>query len=113
MPVVRRRSEPIGRWIKRTLGRDIHTERGVDAVPVRDAAGVGEYVSKIHYEMVRCDLKTGRRKNRTPWQIALDAAETGDSRDIARYTSQLPTVPITSAPCSFSSTEPRTPNSCW
>lgn len=73
------------RWVKRTLGRDIHSERGVDAVPVRDAAGLGEYVSKIHYELVRSDLKQGRRKSRTPWQIALDAAETGDCRDMARW----------------------------
>ena len=85
-----RSSGPGGRtggpsWVKRTLGRDIHSERGVDAVPVRDAAGLGEYVSKIHYELVRSDLKQGRRKSRTPWQIALDAAETGDCRDMARW----------------------------
>ena len=72
-------------WIKRTLSRDIHAERGVDAVVVRDRAGIGEYVSKIHFELVRGDLKDGRRKNRTPWQIALDAAETGDKRDMARW----------------------------
>lgn len=73
------------RWVKRTLGRDIHTERGVDAVPVRDNDGLGEYVSKIHFELVRSDLKQGRRKSRTPWQIALDAADTGDRRDMARW----------------------------
>lgn len=79
-------SDRWARWVKRTLGRDIHTERGVDAVPVRDAAGLGEYVSKIHYELVRSDLKKGRRRSsRTPWQIALDAAETGDCRDMARW----------------------------
>ena len=50
-------SDRWARWVKRTLGRDIHTERGVDAVPVRDAAGLGEYVSKIHFELVRSDLK--------------------------------------------------------
>ena len=73
------------RWVKRTLGRDIHNERGVDAVPVRDTNGLGDYVSKIHFEMVRSDLKRGRRQSRTPWQIALDAADTGDCRDIARW----------------------------
>ena len=73
------------RWVKRNLGRDIHTERGVDAVPVKDNDGLGEYVSKIHYELVRSDLKRGRRENRTPWQIALDAADTGECRDIARW----------------------------
>ena len=78
-------SDRWARWVKRTLGRDIHAERGVDAVPVKNAEGLGSYVSKIHYELVRSDLKTGRRKNRTPWQIALDAADTGDCRDIARW----------------------------
>lgn len=74
------------RWIKRTLKRDVHNERGVDAVPVRDNEGIGEYVSKIHYELVRSDLKHGRRRtNRTPWQIAIDAADTGDCRDMARW----------------------------
>ena len=78
-------SDRWARWIKRTLGRDVHGERGVDAVPVRDTVGIGEYVSKIHYELVRSDLKHGRRQNRTPWQIAIDAAETGDCRDMARW----------------------------
>jgi hypothetical protein len=79
-------SDRWARWVKRTLGRDVHTERGVDAVPVKDSNGLGDYVSKIHYELVRSDLKHGRRRaNRTPWQIALDAAETGDCRDMARW----------------------------
>lgn len=79
-------SDRWARWVKRTLGRDIHTERGVDAVPVRDNDGLGEYVSKIHFELVRSDLKRGRRRSsRTPWQIAIDAADTGDCRDMARW----------------------------
>lgn len=73
------------RWVKRNLGRDIHTQRGVDAIPVKNNTGLGDYVSKIHFELVRSDLKHGRRRNRTPWQIALDAAETGDCRDMARW----------------------------
>ncbi|MGH1492073.1 MAG: hypothetical protein ACRBK7_22240 [Acidimicrobiales bacterium] len=78
-------SDRWSRWIKRTLKRDVHHERGVDAIPVRNTAGIGEYVSKIHFELVRSDLKHGRRQNRTPWQIAIDAADTGDCRDMARW----------------------------
>ena len=56
---------------RKTLGREIHGIYGVDARPVRDINGVGDYVSKIHFEMVRGDLKTHRQNetkggSRTP-----------------------------------------------
>ncbi|MCP4962552.1 MAG: hypothetical protein GY925_25190, partial [Actinomycetia bacterium] len=68
------------------LNREIHYRYGVDAVIIRDDRGVGTYVSKIHLELVRSDLKQTRGgKGRTPWQVGVDAAETGDARDIARW----------------------------
>ncbi len=81
------------RWgdnIQRTLGREIHGIYGVDARPVRDINGVGDYVSKIHFEMVRGDLKIRRQDetkggSRTPWQVGIDGVRTGDAHDIARW----------------------------
>ena len=81
------------RWgdnIQKALGREIHGIYGVDARPVRDINGVGDYVSKIHFEMVRGDLKTRRQDetkggSRTPWQVGIDGVHTGDAHDIARW----------------------------
>lgn len=82
----------MARWaaqVHKRLGRNLHAVHGVDARMVTDAEGVGDYLNKIHFEMVRSDLKTGRRLDetkggsRTPWQVAIDGATTGDARDIA------------------------------
>lgn len=54
-----------GRYIEAELGRQVHELYGVDAVPVRDEAGIGAYVSKIHYELARSDLKIGRDDGRS------------------------------------------------
>jgi hypothetical protein len=61
----------------------VHLVHGVGTIPIIDHAGIGEYVSKIHLELTRQDLKTARGGSRTPWQIAADAAETGDKRTTA------------------------------
>lgn len=76
-----------GRYIEAELGRQVHELYGVDAVPVRDEAGIGAYVSKIHYELARSDLKVGRNdgRSRSPWQVGIDAAETGEKADIRRW----------------------------
>ncbi len=73
--------------IERQLGRTIHEYYGVDAVCVRDDEGLGDYVSKIHFELTRNDLKHSDRdfNSRSPWQVGLDAKTTGDSRDTARW----------------------------
>ena len=70
---------------RQTPRREIHYRYGVDATIVRDDDGIGSYISKIHFELTRSDLKTGRGKSRTPWQIGLDAQETGDAQDTARW----------------------------
>jgi hypothetical protein len=85
--------EAFAHQIKRHLGRQIHEIYGVDLVPVKtegDDGVVARYLGKIQLEMARQDLKTGRRSSsRSPWQIALDAAETGDARDTARWVEYL------------------------
>ncbi|MEM7339783.1 MAG: hypothetical protein AAF467_14105 [Actinomycetota bacterium] len=78
------------RWgtrIARRLGRETHAYYGVKGDPVRDNAGIGAYVSKIHFEMARSDLKHGdvTWDQRSPWQLGLDAARTGEAQDIARW----------------------------
>jgi hypothetical protein len=77
------------RFIGRQLGREVHELYGVDATPIKDQAGIGAYVSKIHYELTRSDLKTGGReganRSRTPWQVGLDGANSGDAQDLARW----------------------------
>ena len=78
------------RWsarIERQLGRSVHDTYGVLALPVRDDDGLGAYVSKIHYELARSDLKQGDVdwNHRSPWQVGLDAARTGDAIDTARW----------------------------
>ena len=68
------------------LDRQVHPEIGVTAVPVRDDQGIGAYVSKIELELVRSDLKTGRRQgSRSHWQIGVNAAQARDGRDIALW----------------------------
>ncbi|MCP4965695.1 MAG: protein rep, partial [bacterium] len=70
------------RYIAHQLNREIHYRYGVDAVIIRDDKGIGTYVSKIHLELVRSDLKQTRgSEGRTPWQVGVDAAESGDARD--------------------------------
>ncbi len=76
-----------GTSIERQLGRTIHEFYGVDAVCVRDDKGLGDYVSKIHFELARNDLKQGDQdfSSRSPWQVGLDAKTTGDAQDTARW----------------------------
>lgn len=76
-----------GASIERQLGRTIHEYYGVDAVCVRDDKGLGDYVSKINFELARNDLKHGDRdfNSRSPWQVALDAKTTGEAQDTARW----------------------------
>lgn len=71
-------------------GRTVHQRYGVDVRPVRDEKGIGEYVSKIEFEMTRSDLKTDRTRasengSRTPWQIAADFLDTGEATDQALW----------------------------
>lgn len=78
------------RWgasIERQLGRTIHEYYGVDAVCVRDDKGLGDYVSKIQFELARNDLKHGDQdfNSRSPWQVGLDAKTTGEAQDTARW----------------------------
>ena len=78
--------------IDRHLGRQVHEIHGVDLVPVKtdsDDGAVARYLGKIQLEMARQDLKTGRGQSRSPWEIALDAARTGDARDTARWVEYL------------------------
>ena len=79
--------------INRHLGRQVHQIHGVDLVPVKTSGDDGvlaRYLGKIQLEMTRQDLKTARSStSRSPWQIGLDAAETGDARDIARWVEYL------------------------
>ena len=68
-----------------------HTDRqalgriGCDVMPISGEAGIAAYLNKIHFEISRGDLKKGRGQSRSAWQIGIDAAETGDTQDIARW----------------------------
>ena len=79
------------RWIHRfssRWGRDVSHEFGLDTVPVKadTAEGVGQYVSKVGYELALADTKIGRSEGqRHPFAIAADAAETGDLADVALF----------------------------
>lgn len=92
-PLAEMRSMLGARWghqISTKLERDIHGVYGVDARTVRDMAGIGDYVSKIHFETVRSDLKVKeqdrqRGGSRTPWQVGLDGVRDGERTDIARW----------------------------
>lgn len=78
--------------INRHLGRQVHQTHGVDLVPVKtssDDGAVARYLGKIQLEMTRQDLKTGRGQSRSPWQIALDAANTNNPQDTARWIEYL------------------------
>ena len=89
--------EAFARQIDRHLGRPVHQIHGVDVVPVRtrnrrheDDDALAYYLGKIQLELTRQDLKVGRSKtSRAPWQIGLDAAETGDARDTALWVEYL------------------------
>ena len=74
------------RFIDRELGRPVSMLHGVVAEIVRDDDGIGSYVSKINLELTRSDLKQARGdKGRTPWQVGVDAADTGHKQDTARW----------------------------
>ena len=79
--------------INRHLGRQVHQIHGVDLVPVKTETQEGalaRYLGKIQLEMTRQDLKTARwSTSRSPWLIGLDAAETKDPRDTARWVEYL------------------------
>ncbi len=68
-----------------------HTDRqalgriGCDVMPISGEAGIAAYLNKIHFEITRGDLKQGRGQSRSAWQVGIDAAETGDAQDIARW----------------------------
>ena len=62
-------------------GRKILAEIGVDVRLVKDDKGLGEYVSKIEFEMTRTDLMGGRQRSRTPWEIGYDGYRWGDADD--------------------------------
>ncbi len=86
--------DAFARQIDRHLGRQVHQIHGVDLVPVKTAGcddqALARYLGKIQLEMTRQDLKTGRvSSSRSPWQIGLDAATTGDARDAARWCEYL------------------------
>jgi hypothetical protein len=66
------------------LGRSVDPIAGVTVEPIRDAGGIGAYVSKIGLEVARSDLKTGRGKNRSHWEVALGAAK-GSASDRALW----------------------------
>ncbi|MCP4963715.1 MAG: hypothetical protein GY926_00580 [bacterium] len=76
------------RW---TYMVDKHTDRtalgrvGCDVIPISGEAGIAAYMSKVHYEMTRGDLKRGRWGSRSAWQVGMDAAETSDARDIRAW----------------------------
>ncbi len=51
---------------------------------------LAHYLGKIQLELTRQDLKTGKGIwSRSPWQIGLEAAETGDAQDAARWCEYL------------------------
>ena len=88
--------EAFARQIDRHLGRTVHQIHGVDLAPVRTTPrgdgdeALARYLGKIQLEMTRQDLKVGRATtSRSPWQIALDAADTGDARDAALWCEYL------------------------
>ncbi len=83
-----------GKFIDKHLGRKISLGYGVDARHVygeaegsTDGENVASYLMKIHFELARADLKTGRdpSKGMTPWQAAVDATQTGDKVMAARW----------------------------
>ncbi|MGB5758262.1 MAG: hypothetical protein WBM50_15205, partial [Acidimicrobiales bacterium] len=79
------------RWCKRMAekhGRTVSEEFGIRVDPVKpdEAAGSGQYLTKVGYEMAMVDTKIGRGDDhRTPFAIAHDAAQTGDMADINLY----------------------------
>lgn len=86
--------EAFSRQIDRHLGRAVHQIHGVDLVPVKTAGGddgaLARYLGKIQLEMTRQDLKDARHTtSRSPWQIGLDAADTGNKQDTARWVEYL------------------------
>jgi hypothetical protein len=72
-------------------GRKIVDGVGVDVQPIRDESGIGAYVSKVAMETTRSDLKTGKRDNRSHWQVGLDAAA-GDTQSMALWRELVETL---------------------
>ena len=83
----RREIAELWRFQANQLGREVHQIYGVDLEPIRDAEGIGKYLSKVAMELTRSDLKTGRvNTSRSPFQLAYDAsAPDADPRDVALW----------------------------
>ncbi len=82
------------RWTTRIgnlTGKTVHDTFGVHAESVKNASGVGTYVSKINMELARSDLKKARAYgSRTPFQIleaAIDLRHPNDRRLWVEYVS--------------------------
>jgi len=72
------------RGVLKSCGRTISGQAGVDIRAVRDEAAMGEYLSKVAFEVTdRAFAKKGKSGNRTPWEIVRDFLDTGDSQDLA------------------------------
>jgi hypothetical protein len=86
-PLEQVRRDIDGQWAHQVdrLDRYVHPDIGVTLIPIRDDHGIGAYVSKIEYELVRSDHKRGRNTSRSSWQIGIDAATSGHPRDIALW----------------------------
>ncbi len=84
---MRREIDELWRYQAEQLGRQVHHLHGVDLEPIRDAEGIGKYLSKVAMELVRSDLKNGRGKtSRSPFQLAYDAsAPDADPQDVALW----------------------------
>ena len=84
---MRREIDELWRYQAEQLGREVHHIHGVDLEPIRDAVGIGKYLTKVAMELVRSDLKDAKGDaSRSPFQLAYDAsAPDADPRDIALW----------------------------
>lgn len=69
---------------RRGFGK-VNLAKGVDVRQIKDASGVGTYVSKISYDLTRSDKKKAALGGKNQWELLRYGRTTGDAQAIALW----------------------------
>lgn len=84
----------LARWVHdrwktqatRSTGRNVSLYKGAKVVPVTDdSETLGQYLSKVAYELCLTQNKRGRGESRSVYQIGADAVQWGDKKDVSLW----------------------------
>ncbi len=71
-------------WLTRNGHPEI-AQAGLMVDPIKDDAGIGQYVSKASFELARSDKKKGRHGGLNQWELLREARSNGEVDQIAKW----------------------------